>query len=156
MPSFGSGDTMILDKSPTDRLRQRLTKDAHCPRCGYTLKDLTDIRCPECGFVLAAELITTAQKTTRPIVLWAHRILGASATILLLTLVTRCILATLKNTPRPSMLAFVPLFACLSIWLMQEFVNAYLPPEHKRPKLNVLLGVISAIGLYSACFWMLK
>ena len=37
---------------------------AHCPRCGYSLRDLQEARCPECGFGLRLQIVTPTDHLT--------------------------------------------------------------------------------------------
>lgn len=145
---------MSQNAKPTQRLRERLKTKAICPRCRYTLTDLSDIRCPECGFVLAAELIANGKAPPRPIGLWVHRLFGAAALAVLAILMTRYGLAAMKSAPRPPLLAVVPIVVVMLGWLLTEVAHACLSPERKRAVMDLMVGLISIGAFITAWRWL--
>ena len=145
---------MVVDKRPTDRLRERLASAAHCPRCNYTLNHLTGIRCTECGFVLAAELVHDPAPTRHGLLLWVHRFLGASAATILLILLARVAIAKLKHTLGPPLLGLLPIGICLCIWALYEITQAFLPKHRGSLMLGILLTLASILCLGAAWWWL--
>lgn len=146
---------IILDSRPTQKLRGRLRLGGRCPRCGYDLAKHTGVQCPECGYVLAAELIASDPPPgTLNLTLWFHRTAAASAAILLVVLLCRWGIAWLRSTPRPDLIALIPLTVCIAIWVLFEWTNAYIPQQQRKGLARVLLTLISIIALWNSVRWL--